>query len=185
VSHYIDNDFYENILAELKIFDDNFLTATPEQKAQAEQVLFQEARLIDELRLEEWLDMYTKECLYWVPTVPGGGNPRKEVSIAFDDRRRLEDRVYRLRTGYAYSQLPLSRTRRMITNIEVVEGSCQDELYVRANFILSEFRVGKLESFSGWLAYKLVRENRNWEIGMKMVNLIDSDQHHDNLTFIL
>ena len=78
MSHYIDNDFYENLLAELKIFDDNFLTATPEQKAQAEQVLFQEARLIDELRLEEWLDMYTKKCLYWVPTVPGGGNPKKK-----------------------------------------------------------------------------------------------------------
>ena len=185
VSHYVNNEFYENILSELKIFDDNFLSATLEQKAQVEQVLFQEARLIDELRLEEWLDMYTRECLYWVPTVPGGGDPRKEVSIAFDDRRRLEDRVYRLRTGYAYSQLPLSRTRRMLTNIEVAEGKSQDELYVRANFILSEFRVGKLESFSGWIAYKLVRENTDWKISMKMVNLIDSDQAHDNLTFIL
>ena len=37
----------------------------------------------------------------------------------FDDRRRLEDRVYRLRTGFAWSQAPASRTVRLITNVEV------------------------------------------------------------------
>ena len=47
------------------------------------------------------------------------GDPRREIAISFDDRRRMEDRIYRLRTGYAWSQAPKSRTVRMITNVEV------------------------------------------------------------------
>ncbi|VEF46594.1 aromatic-ring-hydroxylating dioxygenase subunit beta [Bacillus freudenreichii] len=184
-SHYVTDEFYENVLSDVKVFDGEFPPVSLELQAEAERVLFKESRLIDELRLEEWLSLFSEESLYWVPTVPGGGDPRKEVSIAFDDRRRLEDRIYRIRTGYAYSQLPLSRTRRMLTNIEVMERHSTDELFVRTNFILSEFRVGVLESFSGWIGYKMIKEKGEWKIKLKMVNLIDSDQAHDNLTFIL
>ena len=81
--------------------------------------LFREARLLDEGKMEDWLELFSSECLYWIPITPGGGNPLKEVSTAFDDRRRLEDRIYRLRTGYAWSQIPASRTIRMLSNIEV------------------------------------------------------------------
>src|SRR5439155_10052594 len=69
-----------------------------------------EARLLDQLRFDEWLAMYAPECIYWVPATTTGGDPRREVAISFDDRRRMEDRIYRLRTGYAWSQAPKSRT---------------------------------------------------------------------------
>ena len=72
------------------------------------------ARLLDALMFDEWLALYAGECIYWVPATPGGGDPRREVAISFDDRRRLEDRIYRLRTGYAWSQAPKSRTERTI-----------------------------------------------------------------------
>lgn len=184
-SFYVTKEFYENILLAVEQFEEDFIPVSPKLTTEIERVLYQEARLVDELRLEEWLSLYSKECLYWVPTIPGGGNPKKEVSIAFDDRRRLEDRVYRIRTGYAYSQLPLSRTRRMLTNIEVKEGSSEDEVFVRANYILYEFRVGNLRSFAGWIGYKIIKEDEVWKIALKMVNLIDADQAHENLTFIL
>ena len=51
-----------------------------------------EARLLDQLRYDDWLAMYTAECIYWVPSTPGAGDPRREISVMFDDRRRLEDR---------------------------------------------------------------------------------------------
>src|SRR5690625_1047359 len=108
-SYYVDDEFYAETLLDMKKLEESFLSVSLETYQEIEQVLFQEARLIDELKLEEWLEMYSDKCLYWIPTVPGGGEPTREVSIAFDDRRRLEDRVYRIRTGYAYSQLPLSR----------------------------------------------------------------------------
>ncbi|SDI25953.1 benzoate/toluate 1,2-dioxygenase beta subunit [Alteribacillus persepolensis] len=184
-SFYVTAQFYENVLADVKKLESDFSFLPIERKEEAERILFKEARLLDELRLEEWLSLYSRKCLYWVPATPGGGDPRKEVSLAFDDRRRLEDRVYRIRTGYAYSQLPLSRTRRMITNIEAAEGSSEQELLVRSNFCIHEFRVGELRSFAGWTGYKLQKEDEGWKISLKMVNLIDADQAHKNLTFML
>lgn len=184
-SFYVTLEYYKQVLADVEKLDEDFPPVSLEQKAEVERVIFQEARYLDELRLEDWLSMFSKETLYWVPTVPGGGDPRKEVSIAFDDRRRLEDRVYRIRTGYAYSQLPLSKTRRMISNLEVAPGDNSDELYARCNFIIYEFRVGVVRSFAGWVGYKLVKEENEWKIGLKMIHLIDSDQAHDNLTFLL
>src|SRR6202789_3495405 len=82
-------------------------------------LLEREARLLDQLRYEDWLALYAPEGIYWVPSTPQAGDPRREISVMFDDRRRLEDRIYRLRTGFAWSQAPASRTVRLIANVEV------------------------------------------------------------------
>jgi benzoate/toluate 1,2-dioxygenase beta subunit len=49
------------------------------------------------------------ECITWVPGTPERGDPRREFAVMFDDGRGMEDRIYRLRTGYAWSQAPRSR----------------------------------------------------------------------------
>ena len=93
-----------------------------------------EARLLDQLRYEDWLAMYAAECIYWVPSTPNAGDPRREISVMFDDRRRLEDRVYRLRTGFAWSQAPASRTVRLITNVEVFSTARDDVAHAAVEF---------------------------------------------------
>lgn len=185
-SYYINDEFYEQLLAdigkltgELKPLQDDSV------QKECEQLIYKEARLLDELKLDEFLELYSEKCLYWIPIAPGGGDPKKEVSIAFDDRRRLEDRIYRLKTGYAHSQIPMSRTRRMLTNMEYSIKESGESIYVRANFILYELRVGKLKSYAGWYGYSLIQEQERWKIALKMINLIDSDQGHENLTFML
>ena len=100
-----------------------------------------EARLLDQLDFDAWLAMYAPECIYWVPGTPNAGDPRREIAISFDDRRRMEDRIYRLRTGYAWSQAPKSRTVRMISNVEVFAAREGDARMVRSNFLISEFRL--------------------------------------------
>ncbi|HHW37345.1 MAG TPA: aromatic-ring-hydroxylating dioxygenase subunit beta [Bacillales bacterium] len=185
VSYYINNKYYSEILDGLKDWSLEVGKVSPETCREIEQFLFRESRLVDEGRMEDWLDLFSSECLYWVPITPGGGNPLKEVSHAFDDRRRLEDRIYRLRTGYAYSQIPASRTLRMLSNIEVWQEASEDQLRVRANFVLTELRTGKQKLYSGWNGYRLKKEDGEWKIVVKQVNLIDSDQGHENMTFIL
>ena len=70
-----------------------------------------EARLLDQLDFDPGSAMYAPECIYWVPGTRRR-RPAREIAISFDDRRRMEDRIYRLRTGYAWSQAPKSRTVR-------------------------------------------------------------------------
>ena len=83
--------------------------------------------------------MYAPECVYWVPSTPTGGDPRREIAVMFDDRRRLEDRIFRMRTGFAWSQAPASRTVRLITNVEVFSARSADARMLRSNFLISEF----------------------------------------------
>lgn len=183
VSYYMNDDFYSELLNGLKDWDSDVGKAEEQTHREVEKLLFYEARLLDEGKLEEWFDLFHSQCLYWIPITPGGGNPKKEVSIAFDDRRRLEDRIYRLRTGYAWSQIPTSRTIRMLSNLEVWHG--ENSLRARVNFMLSEYRSGRQKTYGGWCGYRLKREENTWKIAVKQINLLDSDQGHENLTFVL
>ena len=147
-------------------------------KEQCRALLEREARLLDEGRYDDWLSLYADECLYWVPAARPPGDPRREVSIAFDDRRRLEDRIYRLRTGSAWSQVPPSRTVRLLSNVEVFENRM-----VRANFLISEFRAGETRLWSGWYGCRLAPGSLAIEV--KQVNLIDGDQNLRNPSLVL
>lgn len=148
-------------------------------------LLEREARLLDQLRYEDWLSLYTAECIYWVPSTPQAGDPRREISVMFDDRRRLEDRIFRLRTGFAWSQAPASRTVRLITNVEVFGTARGDARMLRSNFLISEFWGDETRVLTGWAGHRVVRDGEGWLIQAKQVNLIDCDQSIRNPSIIL
>src|SRR5438874_13834469 len=116
-SYYVNDAFYQELIESFSGWQrDELAIGDPVVRDQFRLLIEREARLLDQLRFDEWLAMYAPECIYWVPGTPEGGDPRREIAICFDDRRRMEDRIYRLRTGYAWSQAPKSRTVRMISN---------------------------------------------------------------------
>jgi 3-phenylpropionate/cinnamic acid dioxygenase small subunit len=95
----------------------------------------------------------------------------------------MEDRIYRLRTGYAWSQAPKSRTVRMMSNVEVFR---QDSArMVRSNFMISEFRVDGTRYLSGWCGHRFVEADGRWLIQARQVNLIDCDQNLRNPSIVL
>jgi benzoate/toluate 1,2-dioxygenase beta subunit len=179
---YIDDAYYEWVVesfrdwqhAEREIHD----SATREK---CRVLLEREARLLDQQRYEEWLELFSEDCAYWVPATPAAGDPRREVSVCFDDRRRLEDRVFRLKSGYAWSQVPVSRTVRLVSNVEAFSLTDGGTM-VRSNFLLSEWRSGESRLLSGWCAHRLAADGR---IEVKQVNLIDCDQPLRNPSVIL
>ncbi|TQK71881.1 MULTISPECIES: aromatic-ring-hydroxylating dioxygenase subunit beta [unclassified Nocardioides] len=182
-SFHVDADWYDELDGFRALFADDWPAAALEEWHQAQSFLAHEARLVDEGRFNDWLDLFAGDGLYWVPVTAGGGNPRTEVSHAFDDHRRLTDRVYWLRTGLAYSQLPASRTRRTITNIETVTDP-DGRLVVRSSFVVHEFRAGVAKVYAGWYGHVLLPHDDGWRIRLKMVNLLDSEQYHENLTLV-
>lgn len=182
-SYHVDDEWYDELDRFRELFADDWPAADPVAWQQAQAFLAKEARLIDEGRFNDWLDLFTGDSLYWVPVTAGGGDPRTEVSHAFDDHRRLTDRVYWLRTGLAYSQLPPSRTRRLITGIETIDDANGLRL-IRSNFVIHEFRAGVAKTYVGWYGHVLRRGSAGWDIRLKMANLIDSEQYHENLTLV-
>ena len=185
-SYYVNDALYRQLIADFTGWQDDARAVTDMAERDGfRRLLEREARLLDQLRYEDWLALYTAECIYWVPSTPRAGDPRREIAVMFDDRRRLEDRVYRLRTGFAWSQAPVSRTVRLITNVEVFATARDDVRMLRSNFLISEFWDNETRVLTGWAGHRVVRDGTAWKIAAKQVNLIDCDQCIRNPSIVL
>ena len=119
---------------------------------EVEQFLFLEADLLDSRRYDEWLDILTEDIHYWMPvrrtttareverefTKPGG------MALFDDDKSILTMRIQRLSVGRAWAEDPPSRTRRLVTNIRVLEPG-DTEVTVGCNFKLYRTRLNSEE----------------------------------------
>lgn len=147
-------------------------------------VLYFEARLLDSGRYRDWLDLLTEDAVYWVPIRPGGEDPVRENAIHLDDRRRLLDRIALIESGLLHAQRPRSRTCRIVSNLEAWRAPA-GEVEARSNLVIYEHRRGRTTIYPGWQLHRLVDQGQGWRIRRKIINLIDCDEPHGNLTFIL
>ena len=126
---------------------------------EVEQFLYREARLLDERRFHEWLELFTDDVHYWMVTrsnlYPRSSkaiailNPGRNVdetaeedglAVLDETKKTLEGRVARFETGMAWAEDPPSRTRHPITNIEVAPCDTPSELVVYSNFVVYRSR---------------------------------------------
>jgi 3-phenylpropionate/cinnamic acid dioxygenase small subunit len=183
---YVTDALYRELIANFSGWqDDARAVSDPAARETFRMLLEREARLLDQLNYEDWLALYTAQCIYWVPSTPNAGDPRREIAVMFDDRRRLEDHIYRLRTGFAWSQAPASRTVRLITNVEAFATAREDVRMLRSNFLTSEFWGDETRILTGWAGHRVVREGGAWKIQAKQVNLLECDQSIRNPSIIL
>ena len=157
-----------------------------------EQFLYREARLLDERRFEEWLALLTDDVRYWMAS-RSNRYPRRSKAIAIldpdryveddmthegelaildEDKYSLTGRVARLDTGMAWAEDPPSRTRHLITNIEVVAGATTVESRVHSNFLVYRSR-GETEQdfYIGARCDVLRRIEGDWKIAERKVTL--------------
>lgn len=149
-----------------------------------ENFLYREARLMDENAYDDWLALWADDALYWVPANDDDIDPQRHVSIVYEDKTRLEDRIARLKSGAAYAQDPKSRLRRVIANIEIEEGD-NGEVTVYSNFNLTELRRSQQRTFAGRTIHKLRPHDASFQITYKKVLLVNNDEVISNMTFLI
>jgi len=125
-------------------------------RLEVEEFLVEEAAILDEWRLDDWLALFTEDATYVVPStdVPDG-DPSRDLTL-IDDHLRLTWRVNRLKSRHAHREFPWSRTRRLVTNVRVLRAE-GDELDVTASILVHRFRHGHADTFVGRYLTTLVR----------------------------
>ena len=149
-----------------------------------EQFLYHEARLLDERRFEDWMNLFAEEGYYWVPASPDQDDPYAAVSIFFDDRAMMKTRLSRLDHQKIHSQKPASRTCHFVSNIEITEGNEEpNTILIHSNLLVMEFRLDKQTSYGGRCRHLLrTKDIRGYEIVWKRVDLINCDGVFETLS---
>lgn len=149
-----------------------------------EAFLTEEAAYLDGGQFRDWLDLYTEDAIYWVPSNEDDYDPNTHVSIIYDNKERLNERVWRLESGLAYGQEPQSKTRHLITNTRILENK-EDEVKVVSNFILVELRRSIQTTYAGEVEHQLRVTGDSWKISRKKIILINNDEYIGNFSFLL
>lgn len=160
-----------------------------------ERFLYREARLADEHRYEEWEALWTDDALYWVPAGSDDADPMTRMSVVHDNRNRIATRIKQLRTGRRHSQIPASRLRRVVSNVEVLDEAVGDEaggdeavggdLVVEANFVLVESRERGTHVWAGRTTYRLRVVDGELRMSYKKVALVDNARVLPTMSFLI
>ena len=151
-----------------------------------EDFLYKEAALLDEWRLDEWLEMLADDAIYEIPpTDVPEGDSRNTLFIIADDAVRIKSRVKQLLGKSAWAENPKSRTRRVIANVRVL-GADGDNILATANFAVYRMRYESVDTYIGHYDYKLVRRGDELRIRERRA-ILDNEalRPHGKISFIL
>jgi p-cumate 2,3-dioxygenase beta subunit len=153
---------------------------------EVEDFIVQEAAMLDEWRLDDWLALFTEDARYVVPATDlPAADPKEALAIVNDDLARLRGRVERLKSRHAHREFPWSRTRRFITNVRVKE-IIGEKILVNASFLVYRIRSGQVDPLIGSYAYTLRRVDGALKIaGRKAVLDLEALRPHGTLSIIL
>jgi benzoate/toluate 1,2-dioxygenase beta subunit len=134
--------------------------------------LYEEAELLDSGNYDTWLDLFTDDARYWVPSYPEQTDPLHEVSLFYEDRALMHARIGRLRHPRALG-VPV-RTSRMIGNVRLAGQDDDRVLIVRSRFQMIEFIDDEQRLHGGGVPHHLVPADGGWKIRLKRVDLVNA-----------
>lgn len=139
---------------------------------------------MDEGRYAEWEELWEDDAVYWVPAREGDYDPSRFVSIIYDDRDGIHNRVERLRSGLAYTQEPRSQVRRVISNIRLLSDA-GEVVEVASNFVAVEHRLRRWTQWAGRTEHRLRGAAGSYKIARKKVVLVGCDADLPMLQFLI
>jgi p-cumate 2,3-dioxygenase beta subunit len=160
---------------------------TPFTRSEIEDLLFSEAALLDDWKLEEWLALFTEDARYLVPAtdLPKDAPPEGNLFYIADDYFRIGERVKRLMKKTAFSEHPRSKTRHLVSNVRLLSQS-GDECQAGAAFITSRAKGGNMDLYVGSSEYTIVRRDGALRIRSKRCTLdMEALRPHGRISIIL
>ena len=146
--------------------------------------LIREARLLDERRFREWMELFTEDGIYWVPAKPGQESPHDHASLFYDDRQLMKTRIDRLEHPLIHVQTPPSQTVHLVGNVMIeAADETKGEYAVSSNVVMVEYRLDRQRIFAGRQVHQLRRvgeasldrDQASLKIAHKRVDLVNCE----------
>lgn len=153
-------------------------TATTERMVlqyEVEQFLYKEARLLDERKLDEWLDLLAEDLDYWMPmrrNIKFGDwdleftDHHSEINWFDEGKDIIAGRIRQLNTGVHWPEEPVSRFEHMVTNVEVI-GEDAEGIRVNSKFFCYQNRLQ--DELNHWVGRREDLLRRDSETKFKVV----------------
>jgi len=152
-----------------------------------------EAELLDENRLSEWIDLLAEDIRYWAPVRVtrrrrDGSEFAERIGHFDDDLAMLKMRVDKLDlTTTAWAEDPPSRTRRFVTNVKAFRSEVEGEFVVLSNLLLVRNRwdLPTWELLSARREDLVRREPGGWKLARRTIWIDQSTLALANLAVFL
>jgi 3-phenylpropionate/cinnamic acid dioxygenase small subunit len=159
------------------------MAATASPSALAE-LVYREARLLDEKRFEEWYELFTEDARYWMPLTRGQPDGITHTSLFYEDRLLLKVRIERLRHPSAFSQQQPSYCQHVLQQPSL-ESSDAGLFVMRTPFIYVETRLDSQMMLAGVAFHHLVQVDEVLRIRLKKIELLNCDAALPSIQMLL
>jgi 3-phenylpropionate/cinnamic acid dioxygenase small subunit len=145
-----------------------------------------EARLIDQQRFEEWLDLFTEDGVYWMPLEWGQTDPRLTASLMYEDKLLLKIRIERLKGNRTFSQKPKSRCHHVLQTPQIDRrDAAGNEFVTWTPMHYVETRLDEQALYAAWATHTLAMVDGNLRIRLKRVDIVNCDAAFGNIQLFM
>ncbi len=145
-----------------------------------------EAAMLDALRFDDWLQLFSEDGHYWMPLTHGQTDARLQASLMYEDKLLLQVRIARLHGARTFSQQPISRCHHLLQQPVVTardEAACT--YTCRTAFHYVESRLDTQTLYAGWATHTLVWQDGGLRIRLKRVDLVNCDAAFGNIQLFM
>ena len=154
--------------------------------AAAIQLVYHEARLLDEKRFDEWYALYAEDALYWMPLTRDQPPGAAHTSLFYEDKLLLKVRIERLRHPNAFSQQQPSFCQHVLQQPALESGDPESgQCVIRTPFLYVEAQLDRQLLLAGVAFHHLVMQADGWKIRMKQMELLNREAALPSIQLLL
>ena len=139
-------------------------------------LIYHEARLIDEKRFDEWYALYTEDAIYWMPLTRDQPDGDLHTSLFYEDKFLLKVRIERLKRPASYSQHQPSYCQHVLQQPMLeARGSAGAPYVMRTPFVYLESRLDTQIVLAGVAFHELRQIDGSLRIARKRIELLNRE----------
>jgi 3-phenylpropionate/cinnamic acid dioxygenase small subunit len=140
------------------------------------QFVYDEARLIDDKRFDEWFELFTDDGRYWMPLTRDQPDGINHTSLLYEDKLLLKVRIERLKSPRSFSQHQPSFCQHVLQHpvLELTDAGARGWV-TRTPFVYVESQGDSQLLLAGVSRLHIVEQDARLRVRLKKVDLIMRD----------